>query len=185
MHGSDPRLALLTHCFDDPFVTRDGLRHRLLHELLFGVDVGTVTRAPVSPDELLRLSTGSLGIIGFLADRLDVLTAGATRAGNTEVFLFAAPAGDRDFFLFADEAAGLLKGCVVTAAVGATPLVGETSLRREQQRECEQQRSLERCIETNRMSYHGVLLPYQLKSNRVANRSEFVLPNVVWPLVTG
>ena len=121
-------MALLAHCFDDPFVARDGLRHRLLHEFLLGVNVGTVTRAPLSPDELLRLSTGSLGIIGFLADRLGVLAAGATRAGYTEVFLFAAPAGDRDFFLFADEAAGLLNGCVVTAAVNATPLIGEPEL---------------------------------------------------------
>jgi len=95
---------------------------------VLGVNVGTVTRAPLSPDELLRLRTGSLGIIAFLADRLDVLAAGATRAGHTEVFLFATPAGDRDFFLFADEAAGLLNGCVVTAAVGATTLVGEPSL---------------------------------------------------------
>ena len=122
-YGNATGLAVFAERFNDPFVARNGLRHRFLHELLFGVDLGTAARSPFGPDEFLRLRAGCLGIDRLVTDRFDVLAAGATRAGNTEVFLLAAPADDGDFFLFADQPAGFLYGCVAAAAVGAAALI--------------------------------------------------------------
>ena len=121
-------LALFAQSFDDPFVARNGLRHRFLHELLFGVDLGTAARNPFGPSEFLRLRAGCLGGRRLVTDRFDVLAAGTTRAGNTEVFLLAAPAGDGDFFLFVDQSAGLLNGCVTAAAVGAATVIRQAAV---------------------------------------------------------
>ncbi len=157
VHWSAVRLALVAQSFQEPCVVRHGLCERLLREDLLGVNVGAVTRAPLAPTDLLRLSTRCLGITGLIADRLYVLAAGAARAGNTKVFLFAAPARDRDFLLFADQPTRLPDGSVVATAVHATTLVGEALWSREQQRDRERLRSIECRVAASQMSFHGVL----------------------------
>lgn len=182
-------LALRAEIFDDPFVARYGFGDGFLHKLLLRVDLRMTAGNPFGPDELLRRRAGSFRVV-LVANGFAVFITRSARTGNAELFGLHAPAGRGDFLVLAHEPADSLaslgtSATSTAAASGASP-ARETN--DGDQRQCDaHENSRSQKPHRNILEHREEIVDrdHQLKSNRMAKRSDVVAPNVLLALVMG